>query len=128
MLLKLYEYFASHKSEFIGSPIFVSNERTVEDVMKADKLGNADIENAFPIKQEIEETQDIKCYDSQGGTMAKIIHKGPYEKCAQTYEKVYAWIQENKKTITGLIREVYLNDPNEVGIKEALTEIYVSIE
>jgi len=128
LLPKLYEYATSQGAEFTGPPIFICRERTVDEVMKADKEGNADIEIAFPIKQEIQETQDIKCYDLQGGTMAKIIHKGPYEKCAPTYEKLYAWIQENGNTITGPTREVYLNDPNEVGIEEALTEIYAPIE
>ncbi len=59
--------------------------------------------------------------------MAKIIHKGPYEACAPTYEKLYTWIEQNGKTITGPVREVYLNDPREVGIEEALTEIYAPI-
>ena len=127
LLPKVYEYGASHGAEFIGPPIFVCHETGVEDVMKADQEGTADIEIVFPIKQEIEETEDIKCYDLPGGTMAKIIHKGPYEKCTPTYEKLCAWIEQNGKTIIGPVREVYLNDPREVGIEEALTEIYAPI-
>jgi effector-binding domain-containing protein len=128
MLPKLYEFAASHGAEFTGPPVFVCHERTIDDVMKADQEGKADIEIAFPILQEIEETEEIKCYELQGGTMAKIIHKGPYEKCAPTYEKLFLWIEQNGKTITGPIREIYLNDPQEVGIKEALTEIYAPIK
>ncbi len=30
--------------------------------------------------------------------------------------------------VAGPIREVYLNDPREVGLEEALTEIYVPIK
>ncbi|UCF12358.1 MAG: GyrI-like domain-containing protein [Thermoplasmatales archaeon] len=92
MLPKLYEFAASHGAEFTGPPVFVCHERTVDDVMKADQEGKADIEIAFPIIQEIEETEEIKCYELQGSTMAKIIHKGPYEKCAPTYEKLFLWI------------------------------------
>lgn len=128
LLPQIYEYAASHGAEFTGPPIFVCHEQGVEDVMKADQEGKADIEIAFPVSKEIEETQDIKCYDLQGGTMAKIIHKGPYEKCAPTYEKLFAWIEQNGKTISGPTREVYLNDPREVGMEEALTEIYAPIE
>jgi effector-binding domain-containing protein len=127
LLPKLYEYAASNGAEFTGPPLFICHEISVEDVMKADKEGNADIELAVPIKKEIEESQDMKCYDLEGGRMAKIIHKGPYDNCQYTYEKLYAWIQENGKTISGPIREVYLNDPREVGIEEALTEIYAPI-
>ena len=122
-----YEYAASHGVKFTGPPIFVCHEKTVEDVMKADQEGNADIELALPILNVVKETDDIKCYDLPGGIMAKIIHKGPYEKCASTYEKLYTWIEQNEKTISGPTREVYLNDPHEVGIEEALTEIYAPI-
>lgn len=128
LLPKIYEYAASHGAEFTGPPIFICHERSVEDVTKADQAGTADIEIAFPVSKEIEETEDIKCYDLPGGTMAKIIHKGPYEKCASTYEKLVAWIEQNGKTISGPTREVYLNDPREVGMEEALTEIYAPIE
>lgn len=121
MLPKLYEFAASHGAEFTGPPIFVCHERTEADVMKADQEGKADIEIAFPILKEIEETEEIKCYELQGGTMAKIIHKGPYE-------KLFLWIEQNGKTITGPTREIYLNDPREVGMEEVLTEIYVPIK
>jgi effector-binding domain-containing protein len=96
--------------------------------MKAAEEGNVDIEIAFPIKDDIEETDDMKCYELQGGKMVKIIHKGPYEKCEPTYNKLYAWIKENGKKIAGPTREAYLNDPNEVGMEEALTEIYAPIK
>jgi effector-binding domain-containing protein len=128
LLPELYQYAASRGAEFTGPPLFICHEKSVEDVMKAAQEGNADIEIAFPIKDDIEETDDMKCYELQGGKMAKIIHKGPYEKCEPTYNKLYAWIKENGKTIAGPTREAYLNDPNEVGMEEALTEIYAPIK
>ena len=128
MLPRVYEFAASHGAEFTGPPIFVCHERTEDNVMKADQEGKADIEIAFPILQEIEGTEEIKCYELQGGTMAKIIHKGSYEKCAPTYEKLFLWIEQNGKTITGPTREIYLNDPREVGMEQALTEIYAPIK
>jgi len=51
-----------------------------------------------------------------------------YAVITSTYEKFYKWIEEQGKKITGPVREVYLNDPNEVGMEEALTEIYAPIE
>ncbi|MBE0427927.1 MAG: hypothetical protein IBX72_14940 [Nitrospirae bacterium] len=35
--------------------------------------------------------------------MANIIHKGPYEDCTPTYEKLYAWLEENHKKFVGSI-------------------------
>ena len=129
MLLKeVYEYASSNGAEFSGPPIFVCHEKCAEDVKKANEQSNAKIEIAFPIKSDIKGTEEILCYDLPGGTMAKIIHKGPYEKCTSTYEKLFEWIDKNKKIISGPIREVYLNDSSQVSEDEILTEIYIPIK
>ena len=59
--------------------------------------------------------------------MAKIVHRGPYEECEPTYDRLFAWIARNGMSITGPIREAYLNDPREVPQEEILTEIYVPV-
>jgi len=127
LLPRLYEYAIKKGANFTAPPIFVCHE-TAEEAMEADKAGNAFIEVAAPIAEMIEETEEIKCYTLPGGKMAKIIHKGPYDKCEPTYNKVFAWIDKNGKKIAGPTREVYLNDPREVGLEEALTEIYIPIK
>ena len=126
LLPKLYEYATKEGAKFTEPPLFVCHE-TAEEAMEADKTGTAYIEVAAPIAEKIEETEEIKCYTLPGGKMAKIIHKGPYDKCEATYNKMFAWIEKNGKKIAGPIREAYLNDPREVGVEEALTEIYVPI-
>ncbi len=126
LLPRLYEYAAKKGAKFTAPPIFVCHE-TPEEAMEADKTGNAFIEVAAPIAETIEETEEIKCYTLPGGKMAKIIHKGPYDKCEPTYNKIFTWIAKNGKKIVGPTRELYLNDPNEVGLEEALTEIYIPI-
>ena len=60
--------------------------------------------------------------------MAKIIHKGPYEECVPTYEKLFSWIAGQGKRVVGPIREVYFNDPREVPPEEILTKIYESLD
>ena len=126
LLPKLYEYATKKGAKFTAPPIFVCHE-TAEEAMEADKTGTADVEVAAPIAEKIEETEEIKCYTLPGGKMAKTIHKGPYDKCEPTYNKIFAWIEKNGKKIVGPTREAYLNDPNEVGLEEALTEIYIPI-
>lgn len=111
-----------------GMPTYVCHEAGPEEVKKADKEGTADIEVAFPVEGKVEETEEIKCYELSGGKMAKIMHKGPYEECESTYDKLYKWLKENGKEITGPTREVYPNDPREVKPEEILTEIYVPIK
>jgi effector-binding domain-containing protein len=128
LMPQLFQYAVSKGAQIQGPPIFVCHETGKDDVMKANQEGNADVEVAVPVGSEIEETDEIKCYSLPGAKMAKIIHKGPYEACEPTYNKLFAWVKENGMKIVGPTREVYLNDPREVPKEEILTEIYAPIE
>ena len=127
MLQALFAYILSQQAIIAGPPLFLWHERSVEDAQRADDSGNADIEVCVPILKKIPEEEMIKCYDLPGGTMAKIIHKGPYEECGQTYEKLFAWLEDNGRKLSGPIREAYLNDPREVAPQEILTFIFAPI-
>lgn len=127
MLPALFEYAMSRGAVIAGPPFYLWHEKNVEDAMKADEAGNAEIEVCAPIVERIPETDEIKCYELSGGRMAKIIHKGPYEAIGPVYEKLFAWLQENDHEVTGPIREAYLNDPREVAPEEILTIIYAPI-
>jgi AraC family transcriptional regulator len=128
LLPKIYEYAISMGAKFTGPPVFICHEITVDKVMEADKNGTANVEVGAPIAEKIPETEDIKCYTLPGGNMAKTVHKGRYDDCGPTYERLYKWLGEKGKTITGPVREMYLNDPNEVGEENAITEIYAPID
>jgi effector-binding domain-containing protein len=128
LLPKIYEYAGSKGAKFTNPPVFLCHEITAEKAMEADKNGTANVEIAAPIAEKIPETDEIKCYTLPGGKMAKTMHKGPYADCGPTYERFYKWIDEQGKKITGPVREVYLNDPNEVKKEEILTEIFAPIE
>jgi effector-binding domain-containing protein len=128
MLQQLFSYIMKFGNDVCsGPPMFICHETCVEEVMDADKTGRADVEVAIPISRNIDETDDMKIYELPGGKMVKIVHKGPYDKMDKTYEKLFNWIEKNENSITGPTREVYINDPNEVGMEETLTEIYAPI-
>lgn len=130
MLPGVFEFAFSKNVQIAGYPVFLCHEITPEEVQKADNDGNADIEVAVPISGSVEITgnEEIREYELPGGKMAKIVHKGPYEECSPTYEKLFSWITEEGKRIIGPIREVYLNDPREVPPEEILTEIYAPLD
>lgn len=130
MFHRICELAFSKNIPIAAYPAFLWHETTVEEAQKADLEGNADIEVVFPISEFIETTGDeeIRVYELPGGKMAKIVHKGPYEECTLTYEKLFSWITENRKRIVGPVREVYLNDPQEVQPEEILTEIYAPLD
>lgn len=62
-----------------------------------------------------------------GGTHASAVHRGPYAGVRAAYEAIGAWIQASGRRVSGPPRELYLNDPNEVGEDETLTEILFPI-
>ncbi|WP_226990733.1 GyrI-like domain-containing protein [Methanosarcina acetivorans] len=130
MLNRICEFAFSKNIQITGYPVFLWHETTVEEAQKAEVDENADIEVAFPISEFVENTGDeeIKVYELPGGKMAKVVHEGPYEESILTYEKLFFWITENGKRIAGPVREVYLNDPQEVKPEEILTEIYAPLE
>jgi effector-binding domain-containing protein len=128
MLQQLFPYIMKFGDDVCsGPPMFICHETCVEEVMEADKTGTADVEVAVPISRDIDETEDMKIYEIPGGKMVKITHKGAYDTMDRTYENLYHWIEQNGKSITGPTREVYVNDPNEVGMEETLTEIYAPV-
>jgi effector-binding domain-containing protein len=127
MLPALFEYIISRGARIAGPPLFLCHERSVEEARKADEAGNADIEVCVLIAEKIPENDEVKCYELSGGKMAKIVHKGPYEACEPTYERLFAWLLENGLKLTGPIREAYLNDPREVAPEEILTIVYAPI-
>ena len=127
MLPALFEYVMSRGARIAGPPMFLWHERSVAEAIEADEAGRADIEVCVPIVSRIPETAEIKCYELPGGTMAKMVHKGPYESSGPAYEKLFAWIEENGKRLSGPVREDYLNDPRTVEPQEILTVIYAPI-
>ena len=128
MIPQVCQFAVAKGIQILGPPMFVCHEMTPEEAMKADEEGNADVEVAVPVSEELEGTDEIGSYELPGGKMATLIHKGPYQDCGPTYEKLFAWLEANGKRIVGPTREVYLNDPHEVPPDEILTAIYAPIE
>ena len=114
--------------QMIGPPMYICHEPSAEEAVKADKEGTADVEVAVPILKRGKETDEITCYELPSAKMVKTLHKGPYQEETATYEKLFAWLEQNNMTITGPMREIYLNDPHEVPEEELLIEIYAPID
>jgi effector-binding domain-containing protein len=121
-------FAAQNGIQMIGPPMYICHEPSAEEAVKADKEGTADVEVAVPILKRGKETDEITCYELPSAKMVKTLHKGPYQEETATYEKLFAWLEQNNKTITGPMREIYLNDPHEVPEEELLIEIYAPIE
>ncbi len=84
-------------------------------------------EVCMPVAEGVEgdETVKVKVIPSQD--VASTRYKGPWEKVAPTYLKLFAWIEENGYKSAGPPTEVYLNSPKEVKPEELLTDIRVPV-
>jgi len=127
LIPELCQFAALNGIQMIGPPMFICHETCAEDALKADKEGNAEVEVAVPILKRGKETDEITCYELPKAKMVKTFHTGPYHDEGATYEKLFAWLAKNNKTVTGPTREICLNDPHEVPQEELLIEIYAPI-
>lgn len=124
LIMETIAYLQSQGGTCTGGPIYLYHEFGQEDKKLAEGL----LEVAWPISQKIAETEEMKCYELPGGQMAKITHNGPYEQMVPVYEQFINWIIQQGKKPYGPTREVYLNDPQEVGMENALTDIYIPVQ
>jgi effector-binding domain-containing protein len=82
-----------------------------------------DIEAFVPVAAPFEPPPGVVVKLLEGGSVVSTVHRGPYEELGQAYEALGAWMHEHGVEPAGPPRELYLNDPTEVGMQEALTEI-----
>jgi len=120
-------YAVSKSAEFVGAPFVLMHEQGQAEAEKADAEGTAIIDVNFPIAARIDESDEFKIRELPAASMAKIVHMGSYDGLGATYQELFGWIYSNGKQQAGPIREVYLNDPNEVKPEDLITEIYVPV-
>ena len=123
----LFEFAMSKNAQFVGAPFALYHETSKEAIEKSDAEGTAVLDIAFPIGAPIDASGEFKVYEMPAGTMAMVVHKGPYDQCEPAYNAVFEWIAENGKQVVGPVREVYPNDPRTVAQEDILTEIHVPI-
>lgn len=98
----------------------------MHDVIDEETRGN--IEMCIPVAGRFDASGQVESKEMHGGTAASTIHKGPYHEVAPAYHALSTWMEANDWYPCGPPREVYLNDPQEVGPGEQLTEIQWPIE
>ena len=101
----------------ISGPPFV----VYHDVI--DEENDGDIEVCIPVSGAVEPTGRVESKTLDGGAVASTLHKGPYAEIAPAYHAISSWITQNGHSMTGPPREIYLNDPTQVGEDELLTEV-----
>ncbi len=105
-----------------GSPMYmnVNGEQNPKEIK---------FEICFPVSgiPTVEKGFSIK--DIPAGKVASLIMKGSYENfTAEGYSKLYQFIGQNNYNIKGPLREIYMSNPNDTPLEEAITELQVPIE
>ena len=91
-------------------------------------MQNLDVEIGFLVSKVYQDKDNIKSRQIDAGKFATTIHIGPYKAMVHAYEGLMQWITENGYEATGLAIEYYWNDPNEVGMEHAKTEIHFPLK
>ncbi|MFB3739600.1 MAG: GyrI-like domain-containing protein [Candidatus Velamenicoccus archaeovorus] len=81
----------------------------------------------MPVARPFEPPEGMRLETLRGGTFASTIHRGRYDRCGEAYGALHAWMAEHGKQVVGPPRELYLNDPNEVGPDATEMEILFPI-
>ena len=80
-----------------------------------------DMEAGFPVSRALPGKVEIRAGEIPGGTLATVLHTGPYDQCRAAYEALTQYIKDNGREATGVAYEMYLNDPQQVPPQELQT-------
>lgn len=80
------------------------------------------VEAGFPVRRRVDPVDRVEGSELPGGSVARVLHQGPYAEVAGAYEAAVRWIDENGLEQTGDAWEMYLDEPD---VAEPRTEVFV---
>ncbi len=106
------QYVAELGEEFAGPPYTAYYNMDMQDL---------DVEAGFPVTRPLPARGKIQSNEIPAGYYAATIHIGPYTAAEKAYTELNEWVIKNGYQPTGIVYELYLNDPGEVP-EDALQE------
>ena len=86
-------------------------------------MQNLDIEIGFPVSVKLPGKGDIEASKIPSGKVATCLYTGPYSEIEPAYNAISQWIEDNGYKPTGVVYEMYLNDPAQTPPQELKTQI-----
>lgn len=111
---------AQSDAEFAGPPLTIYYDQMCEDK-------DVPVGMAIPVTKPVD-AGVVTSSELPGGTVAVVVHQGPYDQLSGVYGQLMVWLGEQGHRPVGAPREFYLNDPTEVPQSELLTRIEFPIE
>jgi effector-binding domain-containing protein len=119
---RIYGEIAAHMQErgipFAGAPYARYYNMDMEAL---------DVEIGFPVTKPAVGTDAIKPCVLPAGKALVEKHIGPYERIEEAYNRLMAYVDEQKLSVNGETYEFYLNDPAETKPEALETEIYFPV-
>jgi effector-binding domain-containing protein len=119
-------FMAEHGIEMTAQPMAIT--RIHDD-------SSYDVEAAIPVRLEspgglegADPAGRVRIGQSPAGRALRVIHHGPYESMAPSYEKLAAWAAAHGVSEGGISWEQYISDPRETPADDLVTHIYLLIE
>ena len=91
-------------------------------------MQNLDIEIGFPVSKRFPGKGDIGASEIPAGKVATCLYTGPYSEMEPVYGTLFQWIKDNGYEATGLVYEMYLNDPGQTPPQELQTQIVLLLK
>ena len=85
--------------------------------------GEFEIAVCMPVAPGAASGEGVAVEEMPGGACASTVHRGTYGEVGKAYVALQKWMTDNGRRPAGMVREVYLNDPQTVPPEELLTEI-----
>lgn len=86
-------------------------------------MNDLDVEIGFVAAKPLPGKGDIISSEIPEGKRASVMYKGPYSQMEPVYQAFNEWMAVNNHTPTGIVYELYYNDPSQVPESELLTKI-----
>ncbi len=107
-------YLGELREQRAGAPFVAYHNKDMQEL---------DVEIGFPVRKRLPSRKTIRSTEIPAGTYATCLHVGPYTGLHEAYAALSAWMEENGYEASGLVYEMYLNDPMSVSPEELETQI-----
>jgi len=89
-----------------------------------------EVEAGLPVSKPLAAKGEIKPSQLPGGTVATLIHVGPYERLGEAHAALEQWLEKNSKKPAGPVWESYITEPGggESDPNKYETKIFLPLE
>jgi DNA-binding transcriptional MerR regulator len=109
-------YVVMHRARAFTSPLTIFHDQEYRETQ-------LDIEVAVPVNFALPSNERVTVRELPGALMACAVYTGGYEKMAEIYNTLLRWLDAQKFTIAGPVREVYLrfgaDNPESLNLPQA---------